>query len=439
MSEEPQPHRHDSDGKSGSFLLGLYKAFAHLLVPLAPLILRYRLKQGKEHPHRLMERKGMATENRLAGALVWVHAASVGEFNTALPVIRRLCEQDIAVLVTTVTQTSASLADQALPDGALHQFVPLDIPAYLERFLETWRPDLALFMESEIWPVTLSTLSDKAIPLIFVNGRLSQRSFKGWSRFQSLARRLFSTVDLVLAQSPVDAERFASLGAQTVVTTGNIKFDRKPPEADQATLTDLQDQLGERPCWLAASTHAGEEEEIARAHDALIASYPDLLTVIVPRHPERGNDLARALGRDGARPIALRSRQEAMPEHAGLYIADTLGELGHFYRLAPVSFIGGSLIEHGGQNPIEAVQLDSLVVHGPHIGNFRTVYSALGEARACVRIESADTLAETVDQALKNPSRSLECRTRANEVILQLTGALDRTMQALRPYLDRLS
>ncbi|WP_350333091.1 3-deoxy-D-manno-octulosonic acid transferase [Coralliovum pocilloporae] len=435
MSDQDQTQEPE---RKGSMMLGFYQLLARLLTPLAPLVLKHRLKRGKEHPDRLPERKGIATRERPGGPLIWVHAASVGEFNAALPIVRRLRDHRVTVLVTTVTQTSAQLAETELPDGAIHQFVPLDFPSYVERFLRSWEPDLALFMESEIWPATMSVLSDKAVPLVFVNGRLSERSFKGWQRFSGLAMRLFSTVDMVLAQSEADGDRFRSLGAGRVLVTGNIKFDRKPLEADFLGLMELEQQIGKRPVWLAASTHPGEEEIIAEVHDRLSDRHSDLVTLIVPRHPDRGPALAEGLGRKYGHQVAVRSAGGAIPDGSALYLADTLGELGLFYRLSPVAFIGGSLAELGGQNPIEAVQLESLVLHGPHVTNFRSVYDALSGAEACIAVTDAASLAQAVDTAWMDPERVERQNLMASETIKEFTGALDRTMQALLPYLSRL-
>ncbi len=336
----------------------------------------HRVSRGKEDPSRLGERYGRAGRERPVGRLVWVHAASVGETFAVLPLIRRLTADKLNVLLTTVTVTAAKIAAERLPAGAFHQFTPIDCKPWTEAFLDHWRPDLAIFVESEIWPQAIMSLAGHGIPLVIANARLSERSFKGWRRYPSIAAAMFSRVALCLAQSARDGERYRLLGAPRVVVTGNLKFDSPPPASTPEAVAALREAIGSRPVWVAASTHPGEEELVAEAHRVIAGTFPNLLTIIVPRHPERGADIAAAIAARGL-GVARRKAGEAIAPDVSVYIADTLGEIGLFYRVAPVAFTGGSLVEHGGQNPIEPIGLGAAVVHGPHVHNFADIYEAL--------------------------------------------------------------
>ena len=333
---------------------------------LAPRLLTWRLKRGKESPARLTERYGEASLPRPAGPLIWIHGASVGEMLAVIPLIERLRAKNFAVLMTSGTVTSAELAERRLPAGAMHQFIPLDAPQFVGRFLDHWRPNLALFVESDLWPNLIVDCSDRAIPLILVNGRVSERSFKRWQFLPRAIAALLGRFDLCLAQSNADAQRYGALGAQQIRSIGNLKLDVPAPPADPPTLSKLTGIVLTRNVVAAASTHASEENEIIAAHRRLREKYPTLLTIIAPRHPERGPGIAEAAKGAGL-SVALRSRGDLPKADVDVFVADTLGELGLIYRLAPIVFMGGSLASRGGQNPIEAIRLGAAIVHGPHV------------------------------------------------------------------------
>ena len=405
--------------------------------PLAPQVLARRLSRGKEHPERLAERRGETTLARPNGPLVWVHGASVGEMLAAVPLIERLRAQAFEVLVTSGTVTSAALAEQRLPDGAIHQFIPLDAPRFVQRFLDHWRPGLALFVESDLWPNLILGCAERRIPLIVINGRLSQRSFGRWQRAPGVIAALLSRFDLCLAQSPADAERYATLGAPRVSSTGNLKLDVPAPPVDEAALKRLQQIIGKRPVVAAASTHPGEEAAIIASHRQLRARFPDLLTVIAPRHPARGAGIAQIAELAGL-SVAVRSRRAQPMPDIGVYVADTLGELGLFYRLAPIVFMGGSLATHGGQNPIEAIRLGAAVLHGPHVFNFSDLYATLDAARGTEAVADEAALTARLGDWLANDTARRTVADAAARTVEQLGGALKHTLAALNPYLMQL-
>src|SRR2546425_999260 len=326
-----------------------------IATPLAPVLMSHRLKSGKELAARLNERYGESDVARPLGPLVWVHGASVGELVSVIPLIERISEKGLAVLCTSGTVTSANLAEQRLPKGVIHQFVILDTPRFVKRFFDHWQPDLALFVESDLWPNLIMTNAERGVPLILINGRVSERSFNRWRRVPATIAALLRCFDLCLAQSAAHAARYRELGAPHVTTTGNLKFDVPEPPADPAGLAVLRTAVGGRTVIAGASTHAGEETMLIEAHRRLRWSFPRLLTVVAPRHPDRGAailEIAHAAGLEAA----LRSRGELPRADTDVYVADTLGELGLIYRLAPIVFVGGSLATHGGQNSIEPIK-----------------------------------------------------------------------------------
>ena len=290
-------------------VLRSYRLFSVAVTPLTPLFLARRLRHGKEHGLRVSERRGISVTARPPGPLVWLHGASVGELISVLPLIERIRAREINVLVTSGTVTSGGLAEQRLPRGVIHQFVPIDVPLFVRRFLEHWQPDLALFVESELWPNIMIETSRRGVPMILVNGRLSENSFRRWRLLPVTIGDLLGRLDLCLARTPADAERFGELGAPHVVTTGDLKLDGPAPPADGAKLAALKGAIGGRALIAAASTHDGEEAAVIDAHQRLRANFPSLLTIIVPRHPQRGGgiaEIARAAGLK--RPFALARR-----------------------------------------------------------------------------------------------------------------------------------
>lgn len=415
---------------------GAYRLAGIAIRPVTPIILRWRVSKGKEDASRLGERYGRASRERPAGRLVWLHAASVGETIAVLPLIRKLRAEKLGVLLTTVTVTSARIAAERLPAGAIHQFAPIDCKPWTEAFLDHWRPDLAIFVESEMWPQAIMSLAARSIPLVIANARMSDRSFRGWKRYRAVVGAMFSRVTLCLAQTARDGERYAALGAPRVVVTGNLKFDSPPLHATPEAVAALKAAIGARPVWMAASTHPGEDEIVAGAHRLLAAQHPGLLTVIVPRHPERGPDIAASLSAFGLK-VARRKAEEPLSPEVEVYVADTLGELGLFYRVVPVAFIGGSLVKHGGQNPIEPIGLGAAVLHGPHVHNFAEVYAALDAVAAAPRrVADPATLAEEVSRLLHDETLRARNVAAGRAALEPFTGALAATWAALAPFLD---
>lgn len=420
-----------------TLVLRAYRLIAAAAVPFAPLLLARRLKNGKENRARLSERRGEAAFDRPDGALVWLHAASVGELASVLPLIERIHSRGVRVLVTSGTVTSGGLAQQRLPHGVIHQFVPVDIQFYVRRFLRHWQPDLALFVESDLWPNLMIETSERGVPMILINARLSENSYERWRRLPRTIGNLLRRFDLCLAGTPGDAMRLSDLGAPRVLTTGNLKLDVPAPAADPAKLAQLTDAIAGRPVIAAASTHAGEEEIVIAAHQRLRLNFPGLLTLIAPRHPDRGPGIADIATANGLK-VRLRSRGELPDATTNIYVADTMGELGIIYRVAPVAFMGGSLVRHGGQNPIEAAKLGTAVVHGPHVWNFAEIYAALDQAHGAEPVLDANRLTACLGAWLSNPEAGAHVASIAKSTVEALGGGLERTLHSLDPYLMQL-
>ena len=402
--------------------LSLYAAAASFVAPFAPSILQHRIWRGKEDPRRLGERLGRAALPRPEGRLVWLHGASVGEGLSLLPLIEQLraARPDLGLLVTTGTRASAELMAQRLPEGAIHQFAPVDTPTATARFIAHWRPDLGVFVESELWPNLIAAAQSGGAHLALVSARMSQASFRGWRRFPGAAAAMLGAFDLIMARDEAAAARFTALGGK-VEGVWDAKLGAEPLPAEPLALAELAAQLKGRQVILAASTHPGEpaseEATVLTAFDAAVPP-PETLLVLVPRHPARGDEI-EALVRRGGYPMARRSRGES-PAEARVYIADTLGELGLFMRLARLTIIGGSLIRGGGgHNPLEPARLGS-----PFVSGLRTehwpVYGEFLAADATRQVADPDELAPLIADAVAGGLADMAAR--ASKVAARLDG-----------------
>ncbi len=419
------------------FTLRLYQSLSGAASLFAPMMIRKRMRAGKEDSARCNERRGFTDASRPPGPLVWIHGASVGEVLAAAALIERLREMDLRILLTSGTVTSADIVAKRFPSDIIHQYIPYDSPRFVARFLAHWKPSLALFVESDLWPNLILGASAQKLPMLLINGRMSQRSFPRWQRMHGTISALLGRFEGCLVQSDTDAERFSALGGRNVVNTGNLKLDVPAPPADDLRLQMLKTATRGRPIVVAASTHPGEDEIIIAAHRALQNYFPKLLTVIVPRHASRGEAIAALIGVAGAK-AALRSRGEVPDDSNGFYVGDTMGEMGLFYRLSPVVVIGGSLVLHGGQNPIEAIKLGAAIVHGPHVFNFTDVFAALDAAGGARQVDDSEALAKQLGQWLANDDARQATIDAGTAVVVHLGGALDRTIAALTPYLVQL-
>ena len=414
-----------------------YRVVTSLLAPFAGLLLSYRLRKGKEDASRLDERRGLSDYARPDGPLIWLHGASVGETLSLLPLIERLTQAGLRALVTSGTVTSAELMARRLPPGAIHQFAPLDTPVFTRRFFAHWRPDLGLIAESELWPNMILEGFRAQVPMAMVNARMSPRSFRRWTRAPDFIGALLGRIEMSLAQSEGDSERLLALGARAAPVMGNLKYDAPAPPVDRQELAELAGLTSGRQIWIASSTHDGEEEIAAEAHRRVAAEFPDVLTLIAPRHPHRGDAIRARLEAMGL-ATALRSRGERPGRETAIYICDTIGELGLFYRLSGVVFVGKSLTSSGGQNPIEPAKLGSAILHGPNVGNFADVFALLDQGGGAMQVGGAEDIARQLRLLFGDAGRLRAMARAAASVVEAQAGAADRALAMLGPRLEEL-
>jgi 3-deoxy-D-manno-octulosonic-acid transferase len=419
-------------------ILPIYRALSASFAPLSPIVLYFQRKWRQERFDRHGERYGQPSLERPEGPLAWLHGASIGEGLALLPLIEKLAARGFNILLSTGTTNAAVVISPRLPAGSLHQYLPFDVPQFLARFIDHWRPDLALIAESEIWPNLFLEIKRRKVPLILVNARVSKGMFRRWGWIPYFVESVLEGVDLCLAQSEADAECFSKLGVRHVKVVGNLKFDVIAPSADRNALASLAARIGARPTWLAAATCPGEEEIVMTVHRMLVQRYPELLTIIVPRRARRGDEIAALADSQGLTAVQ-RSHEPRDGPLPAIYIADTTGEMGLFYRLASIVFLGRSLLQPGGgQNPIEAAKLGAAVLHGRHVANFAEVYGALDEARGAATIADADTLARVVALLLKDPDKLRKMARVAAETANRHGGASTAIMAAIEPHIAQL-
>lgn len=413
-------------------MLALYQMLTFLLKPLLHLWLYRRMLQGKEIKNRLPERWGRASITKPEGTLIWLHAASVGEFQAALPLIQALLDRHAAahILITTGTATSAAMAAKWTSDRIMHQLVPIDHPAAVQRFLLHWRPTLGIWLESELWPNLVLQTHNHQIPMLLVNARISERSVERWKMFPASFKQMMGCFDQVIAASKSDAERYRNLGVSQVIEQHNIKYDAPPLAANETLLKQLRDAISQRPCWLAASTHQGEEAIVIEAHQILRQHFPDLLTIIVPRHTVRASEVMTVCQH---LHVTRYSEQNVSAAHE-LFIADVMGEMGTFFSLCSIVLMGGSLVPIGGHNPIEPAQLGCAIMCGPHMHHFADLAALWKQQAALHEVHDAATIAQQVRHWLQDET----ARTRAADAAWQVVQHHKGGMQQLLHTIDGL-
>ena len=414
---------------------GAYRRLMRGLEPFAGYILKRRVKSGKEDETRTGERKGIASLPRPAGTLIWMHGASVGETSMLLPLIRRLLDDDpkLHVLMTSGTMTSAQIMAERLPHRAFHQMVPLDGPTFVGRFLDHWQPDLAVWAESEIWPNLVLQTKAARTKMALINARMNQSSIDRWRDKRGFARQVFSCFDIILPADTLTHNALKFLGGNVVSQIGNLKTAAPALEFDKTEAAKLRKAAGHRPIWLAASTHAPEEADILAAHISGPWRKANALLLWVPRHPERGDEVAAlCAGHD----FAIRSKGELLTENTTIYIMDTLGEMGLALDLASIAFVGGSLEKSlTGHNPLEPARASVPILTGPHVGSFTEIYAELFNHNAAMRVKSAKQLEKSVMSLLMDPIAARQMAGRAKLLAQESDQVLDYTVAKLRALL----
>jgi 3-deoxy-D-manno-octulosonic-acid transferase len=417
--------------------LAIYRALTFLAAPLARPLLAIRAARGREsaNPARRAERLGIASLPRPEGPVFWFDAASVGESNSALPMIDFVLEEfpRSSVLVTTTTVTGARNMEAKLAARrAFHQFLPLDRAAYANRFLNHWKPSAGFFVDSGFWPNMLMAAHERHIPLILLNGRISNRSYERWMRHRAAAARLMGAFAYALAKSDGDAKKLSDMGMASVDCVGNLKYGVPPPPCDAARVAEIASAAGGRASWMASVTHRGEDEHILKAHVTIRGKFPEALLVIAPRHPERGGEILR-LARSFGFAASLESSGEGISRSDGVYITDVLGGLGTYYKYFEIVFIGGSLLGGmDGQNPMEAARLGAAILSGPHVDSFIETYDILKRAGAVTTVQDADGLSEHVASLLSDTALRVEMKSRAKSTAEREAAVIDRAKGKLR-------
>ncbi|MBP7709638.1 MAG: 3-deoxy-D-manno-octulosonic acid transferase [Rickettsiales bacterium] len=398
----------------------IYRILSVALYPFLELYLFWRVYKKKEDKKRLKERFGHATIFRPKTSIIWIHAVSVGETNSALILVDELLKTfpTTSILFTTTTITSASVVAAKLPafEGrVVHQFLPIDTYFCVKNFFEFWRPEIAIFVESEIWPNLVGVADEMGVPTFLVNARMSEKSATKWTFAKYFGIRIFDYFSGIFAQSEEDKTRFQKLTDKEVFFFGNLKSQAQSLEFNDDELVALKSKIAGRKFWLAASTHQGEEEAIVQAHQILKKDFPDLLTILALRHPNRADEVKPLFG---SMHFAQRSRGEKIENDTQIYLVDTLGELGLFYRLANFALIGGSLAKVGGHNPFEAIKLECGVISGRNVKNFKSIYESLEAKNACVMVDSSAMLAAQVKEFFQNEKALQVLNKNAAEAIL---------------------
>ncbi|WP_171128109.1 MULTISPECIES: 3-deoxy-D-manno-octulosonic acid transferase [unclassified Ruegeria] len=422
-----------------TFLYRLYCGLTMVAAPLVWHVVRKKLTAADVPTQRQHERLGHASLPRPKGRVIWFHAASVGESLSVLSLINRLGQHlpDAEFLITSGTPTSAALIAKRLPLRSRHQYPPIDSAGPVSRFLTHWRPDAAIFVESELWPRLIVESGKRGIPLALLNARLSQKSVAGWKKRPATAGFILSQFRLFLTQNDSTAQNLIDMGAKpkNVHPGTNLKAMSNPLPVDQAAKAEIHDQITSRRLWIASSTHAGEEETVLAAHAQLIKQDPELLLLLIPRHPERRDEVQALISQAGL-TSALRSAAQPISDQTQVYVADTLGELGTWYALSPIVFLGGSLKEIGGHNPFEPAQSGAAVITGPGTFNFAETFAPLIETGGAVEVTSSTELAAAVSNWLSDPAALQQAQNAAQSCVSIQANALDNVIETLCTHLD---
>lgn len=406
----------------------IYKIATYLLIPFIWVYMAIRKQKGKEDLLRFKERAGVNRIKRPEGKLFWFHGASVGETLSMLPLIEKCLNEDekLNIMVTSGTKTSAKVLAEKLPPRAFHQYVPIDYYPYVKRFVNHFKPDVAFWFESDFWPNILKEAHDKGVKLVLVNGRVSDKSFSRWRIFKSVIKQVLSIFDVLIAQSRESKERLEILSEKEVLNFGNLKFSALfNMKIDGVKLNDLISKTEGKKIFLAASTHKGEEEKIIKIHQKLKADFDNLITIIAPRHPNRGDEI-EGLIKSSSLNMKRRSKGEEITKDTEVYLADTIGEMGVFYSLSKMVFVGGSLIKFGGQNMIEPMYLKDCVFIGPNAFNFREIVNEAKQDNALIEVCDENELYSKLKELFSDEEKALKLQKNASDYALKFKDVDER-------------
>lgn len=412
----------------------LYRIFSYLIIPLLPLYLVFRCIKKKDSWARCKERFGYHSRIRKSGELLWFHAASVGELRSVLPLIKKL-ERDYLILITTMTINGYKIFKAENFKNAKHQFLPYDCPPFINQFLNYWKPDAALFVDSEIWPNFLPEIKKRRIPLIGINSRISDKSFKFWRSHLQFAKSLYSCFNLILAASETDKKKISHMYSKKIKCFGNLKISSVYSDYNIEDYNSLKKIIGNKLVIVAASTHPREEEIIYRAFKKVHEKYSETLLISAPRHPHRGLELYGLTQKLGIKS-SLRSKTKALDPNLPIYIADTIGEMGLWYRLSEIVFVGGSLVDRGGQNILEPAALDNVILVGPFTSNFKDLVDSFIKESALICVHDETSLYDSLVQLIKEPELRDNFQNMALKEVARHRKVLENYIEEIHKLLD---
>ena len=422
-------------------LLPIYNIATLIIRPFLPAYMRSRIKKGREDWRRKPERYGTPAHPRPEGPLIWMHGASVGETMMALPVIKELLERDpkLHILVTSGTVTSAEMLNKRLPDRAFHQYAPVDIPQLVLKFLAHWRPDTCIWLESDLWPNMIRLAKKRGAKMVLLNARLSEKSRKGWAKYPQTAQKIFSCFDLILPADQATASSISQFCGRDIEVFGNLKSIAPPLNVDHDHYMSFKDSIGERPVWCAASTHKGEDEIIIKAHQEILKTHPKALLILVPRHPERADDITRLIEESD---LSYQPLNAPIKTKTQIMLIDKMGEMGLAYRLSSVVFVAGSLLPTlAGHNPLEPARLNNAVLSGPYVSSFDDLYKNMSSAGGVSILNETDaaSLATAITLRLSDKTLQKDEAEKAANYVTETDALADQLFDALDAFIPHSS
>ena len=417
-------------------MLIIYRFLINFIIIFSPIIILIRFIKKKEHPIRFKEKFCFFSDKRKKGKLIWFHGASVGELKSIIPLIEILEKNKKInqILVTSSTLSSAKIFTKFKLKKTIHQFFPIDSNFFTKKFLSYWKPNLAIFIDSEIWPNMLTNINKKSIPNILLNARITKKSFKRWNYFNSFSKKIFQCFDATFPQNKETVRYLKSLKAKNIKFIGNLKFSENEYQSKSTINLKIKKFLKNKNSWCAASTHNNEEIICAKVHLKLRKKIKNLVTFIIPRHTQRTEEIVSSLN-DLNLKIHCHSSKEKIRKDTNIYIVDTYGETNSFFKACSTVFLGGSLIKHGGQNPIEAARNGCKIIYGPHIQNFKEVYELLDKNKVSNKVNNVEQLTQKVGILINKNKGSKNLEDKINKLGKTI---LEKTLSEFKFYLNKI-
>ncbi|MDC0616145.1 3-deoxy-D-manno-octulosonic acid transferase [Candidatus Pelagibacter sp.] len=410
----------------------LYRLIINLIFFISPIIIVYRLFRGKEDINRFKEKFCFFSKKKIKGKLIWLHGASVGEILSVIPLIESF-EKDNKIkqiLVTSNTLSSSKILSQFKFKKTIHQFFPIDTSHHAQKFLNYWRPSLAIFIDSEIWPNVISKIKTNTTSLILLNARITKKTFKRWLKLPGFAKNLFQRFDICLTSNLESKNYLKTLGAKNIKYIGNLKFSQSDNNKDDLN-NHVITKISSKKIWCASSTHHGEEKNCLYVHKKLKVKYKNLLTIIIPRHVERVNEIIKEIKKLNLN-VHIHNSKTKMKNNTDIYLINSYGKTKSFFKICKIVFLGGSIVKHGGQNPLEAVRYGCQILHGPNIWNFKEIYNLLNKFKISNKINNINQMTKIIDSLFKNKTTSQKIKVKINNLGIMI---LTKTLKEINHYI----